>query len=219
MLASIEGRHRKHVPDSYIRDVFDQFSDHYESSLLDKLAYRLPAVLLHFMNQSSAASTFGRLLDLGCGTGLVGEVLHPFCDSMTGIDISEKMVSIARKKSIYDALHVAEIIKFVRYEKAAGYDCIVAADVLPYVGDLSELFALLTGIIADQGFFFFSVEALPDGKRLFHLQPCGRFAHSSVYIEAISSAAGWTIMAFEQIDLRREKDGWITGYIYGLTKA
>lgn len=225
MLASIEGKSRQNAPDSYIRDVFDQFSDHYESSLVDKLEYRLPTAMLQFMQRTRdglyASPRFGRLLDLGCGTGLAGEVLKPYCDSMTGVDISEKMVAVAEHKSIYSALHVAEILTFLATAEpagSAGFDCIVAADVFPYIGDLKKLFIQAAGVTSYQGCFFFSVEALQDENKSFHLLPTGRFAHTLAYIEELAADTGWNVTSSEEINLRREKDGWITGFMFALIK-
>ncbi|MCG6929167.1 MAG: tetratricopeptide repeat protein [Desulfofustis sp.] len=219
LLASIEGMQRNTVPDGYIRDVFNQFSDHYEQSLTDTLEYRLPAALLQFMRQWSANSSFGRLLDLGCGTGLAGEALRPHCDTLIGVDISEDMVELARRKSIYDSLHVQGISEFLEHCETARYDCVVAADVVPYVGELANLFARLPRSLADDGRFFFSAERLEDQNPVFRLQPSGRFAHTCSYIEGLSRTFGWQVMASETLNLRKEKDDWIVGTMFALKRA
>lgn len=40
------------------------------------------------------------LLDIGCGTGLVSEALSPYFNNGIGVDISNNMISEARKKNI-----------------------------------------------------------------------------------------------------------------------
>lgn len=218
MLASIEGEARENAPDSYIRDVFDNFSDHYENSLIGKLEYRIPSILLQFMKHSHAGTSFGRVLDLGCGTGLAGEVLRPFSDTLTGIDISEKMVAVAQRKSIYNELHVSEIMTFLSDSQSAGYDCIVAADVFPYIGELGDLFNELARVVDKRGSFVFSVESLLDDETPFKLLPSGRFAHTIRYIESIAAKTGWKILNGDNIDLRKEKNAWIDGIIFYLKK-
>jgi len=219
MLASIEEKSRQHVPDGYVRDVFDQFSDHYESDLVEKLEYSLPAQMLQFMQRISDRPSFGRLLDLGCGTGLAGEVLKPHCDNLIGVDLSANMIAVARPKSLYSELHIGGIIGFLQQCEPAAYDCAVAADVLPYVGDLKKLFEHLAAVIDERGYVFISVERLADEELPFKLQPSGRFAHSSAYVRSVAAAAGWYVRAYESLRLRREKDDWISGMIYALARA
>ena len=43
----------------------------------------------------------GRALDFGCGTGRLSAVLAPRADVVTGVDISEEMVTVAREVSRY----------------------------------------------------------------------------------------------------------------------
>ena len=51
-----------------------------------------------------------RLLDFACGTGRVIASLEPLVDTAEGIDISENMVEIARKKCRAARLHVGNIL-------------------------------------------------------------------------------------------------------------
>ena len=158
MLAALTGKQRDNIPDSYIRDVFDQFSDHYESSLTEKLHYNLPSKLLDCCRRLLEKKRFDHMLDLGCGTGLVGELFSPVCNFMTGVDISDKMTEFAHRKQLYEYLCVSEIISFLKINDTASFDLIISADVFPYIGDLSELFKKAGKVISNYGSFIFSVE-------------------------------------------------------------
>ena len=98
MCNALQGNSSDNVPSDYIKDVFDQYCDHYEDSLLNRLEYRLPELLLDFTLGSSGKSEFKSVLDLGCGTGLSGEAFKSRCVHIDGIDISQKMLEKARKK-------------------------------------------------------------------------------------------------------------------------
>ena len=50
-----------------------------------------------------------RLLDFACGTGRVTSALEPLVDEVFGVDISENMVAVARKKCTQATLQVGDI--------------------------------------------------------------------------------------------------------------
>ena len=88
------------------------------------------------------------ILDLGCGTGLSGAWLKDYAKSLVGIDISEEMVGMARKKDLYDHLYVNSIHNYLTNKKTItkhnSYDLIVAAEVFSYIGDLQETIQQVT---------------------------------------------------------------------------
>lgn len=89
------------------------------------------------------------ILDLGCGTGLSGSWLKDYARSLTGVDISENMVQLAKKKGLYDELHVDSLAPFLDRlnQKDQRYDLVVAADVLSYIGDLSDIIPKVLNIL------------------------------------------------------------------------
>ena len=214
MRAALSGQALTRPPDSYVKEVFDDFAAHYETSLTTRLGYDLPQILYDFYLNHLPGSEPERLLDIGCGTGLVGEKFQPLCRSMTGIDISTKMLDAAHKKSLYDSLYASEIISFLSDQSDNSYDLAVSADVLPYIGELKELFAKVSKILAADGHFIFSVEHLPNDSRLFLLQQSGRFAHSNAYVRDVASTTGWQIIGHTLVDLRREREEWVRGAVY-----
>ena len=214
MRAALSGDTRNQSPNSYIKEVFDQFADHYEASLTDDLGYDLPSELLDIYLHLVAGSRPQRLLDLGCGTGLVGEKFSSLCRTMTGVDISRKMIAVAHEKKLYDSLQISEIIEFLRTNPETAYDLVICADVLPYLGDLGELFYEVSSIMATHGHFMFSVEHLSSDSDRPVLQQSGRFAHSRCYVDETAAQAGWTIIFQTLLDLRKEREGWIQGSIY-----
>ena len=214
MRAALAGETRTHSPDSYVKEVFDEFADHYDESLTANLGYDLPSSLYDFYVRHLPGHKPERTLDLGCGTGLVGQKFTTLCRSMTGVDISEKMLAAAHHKDLYDSLHHANIIEFLDSSTGAAYDLVISADVLPYLGSLEELLRKLLPVIIAGGCFLFSVEDCQDNVLHPVLQHSGRFAHSKKYVQAVADQAGWQIVAMTTLDLRKEREEWIQGAVY-----
>lgn len=219
MLAALSGAERGHAPAAYVRDVFDQFADHYDISLTDNLEYRLPSQLYDFYRSLAKKNSIGHLLDLGCGTGLVGECFQLLCCSITGVDISANMVAAARRKQIYTSLHVNEIVSFLEEIVSQDYDLIISADVFPYIGDLAPVLSGASRCARPGGYYLFSVEHDAADSEHPQLQESGRFSHSRVYVENMAQRCGWVFADERIVHLRKERDAWIKGCIYVLLKS
>ncbi|MBE0583527.1 MAG: tetratricopeptide repeat protein [Desulfofustis sp.] len=217
MLAALSGSPRTSAPPSYIRDIFNHYADHYESSLLTDLHYSVPERLVNLVTSVADKNIFAGMLDLGCGTGLIGEHFSSHTKLLHGVDISEKMLALARQKKCYDDLYVAEIEQFLSSCRSC-YDLIVAADVFPYLGRLEHIFSCGRSVITDDGLFFFTIEELIDDDRSLLLGPSGRFAHADWFVRTSAGECGWSILCAQRIPLRKERDTWVAGIVYGLKK-
>ena len=78
-------------------------------------------------------------VDLGCGTGLMGERLRPIATFLEGCDISAAMLKKAEAKGIYDRLFKADLQSLALPPGEA--DLVTAADVFMYVGALDRIVA------------------------------------------------------------------------------
>ena len=218
MLASIKGNHRSTAPLSYIKEVFDNYSDHYEDSLTNKLQYSLPDLLSRMVSGSSGKKQFNQLLDLGCGTGLVGESFRKSVGTLHGIDVSPNMIKIADNKKIYDLLITNNIDDAITDIENDSYDLLIAADVFTYIGEINGLFKRLYEVGTSDCLFYFSVEDLADDTGQIVLRNSGRFAHSRGYVKQTADTAGWHIFKVETINLRKERGNWIKGAVYAMKK-
>jgi ubiquinone/menaquinone biosynthesis C-methylase UbiE len=74
-----------------------------------------------------------KILDAGAGTGKVGECLANLgYKAIVAIDLSEKMLEIARKKQVYTALHTANLEKPLNFCDDETFDAIAAVGVFTY---------------------------------------------------------------------------------------
>ncbi|MBT8359876.1 MAG: tetratricopeptide repeat protein [Deltaproteobacteria bacterium] len=218
MLAALTGEKRSFAPAAYVCDVFDSYSARYEESLVGNLQYNVPEKLRLLVDETSGQTSFTQVLDLGCGTGLCGSRFRSIACTMHGVDLSANMLAIAREKNIYDLIFEADIVSYLMSSDAKVYDLILAADVLTYVGDLNTLFTLVNRAARAEAFFYFSVEKLFTDSEGMILRKSGRFAHSASYVSSIAKKTNWRIVAAEEVNLRKERDDWIRGTLFAMTK-
>ena len=188
------------APPQHVKELFDQYADHFDRHLQQDLAYDVPALLLAALTPH-VSMPIARVLDLGCGTGLCGPLLRPIVTELIGVDLSERMLAHARQRGIYDALVTGEAVEYLR-SASNSFGLIVAADVLVYFGDLKPLFEALSATLTEQGRFAFSVEA-SDGPSV-QLGPHHRYAHSLALIEQLAAEHRFAVLHQERAYVRRE---------------
>ncbi|KQV34728.1 MULTISPECIES: methyltransferase domain-containing protein [unclassified Rhizobium] len=203
------------APDAYVTTLFDQHAEVFEDVLVEQLQYHVPMMVRQRL-QTLAANPFGKLLDLGCGTGLTGGALRDMADDITGVDLSENMVEIAHDKDVYDTLYVAEVVDYLEDNDDGPFDLITATDVLPYLGGLEGMFFGVAENMNPGGLFIFSSETLPEealAGRTFMVGPHQRFAHSLSYIEKRLAEIGFEMVEVNDITVRLEEGQPIAGHL------
>jgi predicted TPR repeat methyltransferase len=199
-------------PSAFVETLFDHYAETFDDALVEKLGYRVPEFLDEAI-RAARPGRFGLVLDLGCGTGLMGERLRPIADRLEGVDISARMLKKARAKNIYDALAKANLQDFFHAGDKA--ELVTAADVFIYVGTLDGVVKNVAGMLADNGLFAFSVEKLGDagGDGDFALQPSRRYAHSQAYVRSILAGSGFSILSLETKIIRQDRRQAVEGLV------
>lgn len=185
----------------YSRRLFDLFAGNYEQTMA-ALNYNLPSEMADMLG-----SVDGTIIDLGCGTGLLGEKLKNAQNSLTGVDISAQMLQKAAEKNIYAKLEQADIIEYSRSMPHA--DLVTAADVIGYIGDIAPL----AKNIFPRPFAF---SAATDGtiQDNYRLTDGGRYIYKPEYIEQTLQQAGYKNITKRQTILRTENGYDISGIIF-----
>jgi predicted TPR repeat methyltransferase len=233
MLAAMGGAERPlRASDGYVRATFDDFAESFDRNL-EELGYKAPQLLFDAVTRSGAlpAQQDLAVLDIGCGTGLCGPLLRPLARRLVGVDLSPNMLSKAAARAVYDQLNCAELTQWLA-ESARQFDLAVAADVLCYFGDLSAAFANVRAVLAPEGCFACSLEALstpaasspspagrPAAAEPFVLQPHGRYQHDRQYVAAALQSAGLQIVSIATETLRHERQDPVIGLVVVVRRA
>ena len=212
LLDALTGEPLDRAPAGYIEESFDAFAVRYDSQLVSVLGYDVPEQLTKLISESAPGQRFDTL-DAGCGTGLCGPLLRPLSRTLTGVDLSARMIEQAERRGVYDRLQRAELIDFLSSSDAA-WDLLVAADVLLYFGELAPLFAGAARALKPGGLYCFSTEVHADSiAEGYRVQPSGRFSHSARYVRACASAAFSEVKMIEST-LRADPSGRVRGNLY-----
>jgi predicted TPR repeat methyltransferase len=201
------------MPTAYIRSLFDGYAAGFEDSLVGRLGYRGPELLLDALKRAGALTTFQSVLDLGCGTGLAGVAIKPFARRLTGVDLSPRMLDAARDKGVYDRLVETECMTFLREEAVAGaqHDLVLAADVFIYFHELMQVPRFAVPVMAPGALLAFSVETY-DGDGVI-LRDTLRYAHGEEHVRHALAQGGMDVVLLESAPARNEKGDPVPGLV------
>jgi predicted TPR repeat methyltransferase len=211
------------IPQTYVENLFDRFSNHFDERLVDRLAYNTPKllynVLCHVSKNEEAFENCRNLVDLGCGTGLAGKYFQSVCETLIGVDISSEMIERGRLTGFYNVLIVNEIVAYLESE-TLPIDVFVATDVFNYFGEIVPILTACRNRQESGGLLAFSVETLETASANepvgFKLASNGRFQHERHYVSANAALADYQVMTCAERVLRRENGYDVQGYLFVL---
>jgi predicted TPR repeat methyltransferase len=195
---------------AYVRNLFDQYAGRFDRELVGTLGYNAPALLRAAIDQIASDRRYARVLDLGCGTGLMGEAIRDRAGELIGVDLSPNMIEAAKRRNIYERLIARDLIECLQAE-ITPFDLILAADVFVYFSDLHPIFKAAAKKISASGLIAFTVET--HGGEGAILRDTLRFAHGETYVRAAAETAGLKVLKLEKVSTRREKDVPVDGLL------
>jgi len=203
----------------YIKNLYDDYAKTYDSHLSVTLKSRVPQLIHEATMQFTDISHHDKsMLDLGCGTGICGELFSAGANILDGVDLSDKMIEAAEKKDIYTNLYTADISEFL-VNKRNTYNIIFSSDVLIYIGNLKELFKHVKNALKKDGVFTFSTESTTGQDNDFILDSTGRYKHNHNYITRIAEESQFKILSSNETPLRQQKNEDVIGRIYVITTS
>jgi predicted TPR repeat methyltransferase len=209
------------MPSTYVSALFNQYAPKFESSLVDQLDYRGPALLFKAVLATRAAARkpafFRRAIDLGCGTGLAARAFAAQVERIIGIDLSPRMIQIAGETGLYAELEVADIVEGLRSKPDASADLILAADVMVYVHDIGPPLRQAARVLAPGGLLAFTVETY-QGEGVI-LGEGLRYAHGAACVRSAISAAGLALAQLDVASARNESGEPAPGLVVVAVKA
>jgi predicted TPR repeat methyltransferase len=208
------------MPPTYVRALFNQYAPKFEAALVNDLGYRGPAVLFKAVLAARVAACepafFRRAIDLGCGTGLAAGAFAAQTEEIIGIDLSPRMIELARASGLYAELEVAEIVDGLSNRREASADLVLAADVMVYVHDMAPLLREVARVLAPGGLLAFTAET-HSGEGVVLGQGL-RYAHSAAMVCGSIEAAGLTLNQLEAASSRTESGMPVPGLVVVATK-
>ena len=204
-----------HPPRAYVESLFDDYAPDFQHHLLQDLKHQAHSSLLAPL--LAEGRRWSLALDLGCGSGLCGQLLAPVCDAVDGVDVSRVMVEQAAASGHYRRVHHAELLPFLAAHDGLA-DLIVAADVFIYVGALDALLPDAARRLAPGGVLAFSVEQADPGHDL-QLRPSLRYAHGRAAIERLAASCGLSVRALWAAAIREDQRRPVMGWYVLLQRA
>ena len=217
MLAAFRGDAPERCSERYVEAAFDKFAAQFDS-ILSRLEYAGPRLLREELQRTGFAQHSLKALDLGCGTGLNGQILKSVSHTLTGVDISRAMLDAAEKTQCYDFLFKSEICAFLD-ESRDRFDLITCMDTLIYFGNLGPVFSKIHARLAPGGQFVFTTEKLaPDSGEKYELGITGRYRHSEDYVARLLEEAGFEPPFAKNAAIRKESGQPVEGRLYSARK-
>ena len=175
----------------YIRAHFDTFADGFDNNLI-RLNYCGPDLIVRALFSSCRCAGerlgyFGRRLWHGIGRPRIEATFS----SIGRRRFVLGHVEYCQAAQIYDELIQIDIFDYLR-NHPQEFDVVSAADVLTYIGDLTEFFHQTAVALRPGGRVVVAVEALKTDSD-FRLNPSGRFSHSQDYLQRAMADSGFAI--------------------------
>lgn len=202
--------------DRAIKKIYRNFAPSYESRMLEDLKYVGPERTLEAITAVIGEREGLSVLDLGCGSGLVGASVTKRAAELIGVDMSAEMIELARARNIYDKLEVAEITEWLD-QGQKPFDLIISCDCLIYFGDLGPITRSAAKRLNPGGLLAISMEC---GDRYpFHLTDTGRYKHHPNHVREVAANSDLTVAQLDESFLRMEYDERVRGLYAVLSKG
>ncbi|MEN9560319.1 MAG: hypothetical protein RLZZ502_1530, partial [Pseudomonadota bacterium] len=184
------------APHAFVQAYFDWTAAAYDQSALSE-NYLLPA---HLARHLQHLPEHTRVLDLGCGTGLLAAYPTQNPLHFTGVDLSSAMLVYAQQRNAYSDIKQQALEYFCAQSAPAAYDVVVAAELLPYLGRPEGLLAQVHSVLKEGGLLYLSLEHhdSPADDASIRLSRQLRYTHSPVYVQGMAEKLGFATRSSEE---------------------
>ena len=200
----------------YIQDLFNHYAASYDQHMQCTLEYQLPGFLKKYLETNFQLKQFIKTLDIGCGTGLCGEVLSLYSQQLIGIDLAENMIKRAKKTGHYQQLYTDDSIHFLEHIQE-GFDLVVAMDVTPYIYDLKKWLESIQPHLNPKADLIFSIEV--NTSEYAKLEATGRISHSPHLINLLCQQLQLCVIHEKDVFTRLQNQMPILERVYHIRKA
>ena len=147
-----------HLKEGEAKPLYRDWADSYDADLVESLGYVGPVHVAEIA-VTYCENKAARILDVGCGTGLVAQRLSQLgYNQIDGLDFSSEMLEVARNKGMYGSLINADLTKELSIEKEA-YDMLVSCGTFTHSHVGPEAFDELLRVTRTGGILCISINA------------------------------------------------------------
>lgn len=212
------GETPRQQPTELTGPMFDNMAEIYDLHMVRGLKYQLPKqvgekILTRYPGKKV------NVLDLGCGTGLLGVCLGRLEGALVGVDPSTKMIQQAARHNVYDRFHTVNLHDALRETPDELYEVITGLDVFTYAGEVTQSVPNAHRILTPGGMMVFSFETAPEHGPDLVLQTTGRYAHKRSHVEAQCQSSGFANIEIQDLVLYEENNQPVTGFVVTAYKS
>lgn len=204
------------IPISIIEEYYENFSTSYDEEFSPNQGYFVPDDLSELITKHyKKLNTKIKILDLGCGTGLVGESLGTkFSETeITGIDISLKMLIQAKEKQKYNHIYNnfihQDFRNFIAKTKQK-FDIVTACLSLHYQKSFSNTLSSIREILKNDGIVIFAIEkTLHDHQKVNLNYGFENFCYNKSYIKDEIHTSGLHLTEIIESSVKNDRIAFI----------
>jgi predicted TPR repeat methyltransferase len=199
-------------PEAVISELFNAYAAHYDELMLRTHRVPIPGAVAKMISQWHPLKD-ADILDLGCGTGLLGAFLGPNKGVMVGVDLSADMLTVANQRRVYDRFHAVNLLAALDATPADLYHVITMLDVVSYVGDLQPVVSNALKVLTPGGRLVLTFEPLSDDLGDYKLANNYLYAYAPSYVEKLMLSAGFEGVSLTEQVLRYDGQVEVRGYL------
>jgi len=205
-------------PAALVAAVFDDYAVFFDRHSVIQSHYQLPRDVANLIHQWHPDRR-GDVLDLGCGTGLLGVCLGAIEGVLVGVDVSGRMLAQAARHQVYDRFHQVNLLDALQATPGDLYHVITALDVFGFVGELASVIPNAWRILLPGGRFVFSCNTDAQDSADYTLHGNYRYTHQSGYVQRLLDQAGFAGVSLEQRVIRTEAGQPVNGFVVTACKV
>ena len=152
----MKSKNFKSTPNETSR-IFDKLSDEWwDENGSFKALHSFNLIRLDYLKKNYLNKSFNglRILDVGCGGGILCEPLSRLGADVTGIDTNEKAIKVAKEHAKIKNLKINYINAELSQVEKCSFDIITCMEVLEHVENVNQIISISNNILRKNGFFF-----------------------------------------------------------------
>ena len=139
------------------RNIFDEYAyDWWNKTGHHKLLHKLNPLRLEYISSRLEIKN-KKILDIGCGGGILSEELCKMGAKVTGIDFSKKSISIAKKHAQEENLDIEYINgSILDISNLGKYDCVICFEMIEHIHEPKRLIEKIESVSQKKSHLFMS---------------------------------------------------------------